>query len=71
MPRAPTAWFYQHYLGATTEVIGESLESSGADPVTGMIEMIKLTREIEMNSRLIQYQDAMIGQAVTSLGRVV
>jgi flagellar basal-body rod protein FlgF len=56
---------------STTEVIGESLESSGADPVTGMIEMIKLTREIEMNSRLIQYQDAMIGQAVTSLGRVV
>ena len=54
-----------------TEVIGASLESSGADPVTGMVEMIKLTREIEMNSRLIQYQDAMIGQAVTALGRVV
>ena len=55
----------------TTEVIGNSLEESGADPVTGMVEMIKLTREIEMNSRLIQYQDAMIGQAVTALGRVV
>lgn len=55
----------------STEVIGQSLESSGSDPVTGMVEMIKLTREIEMNSRLIQYQDAMIGQAVTSLGRVV
>ena len=54
-----------------TDVIGASLESSGADPVTGMVEMIKLTREIEMNSRLIQYQDAMIGQAVTALGRVV
>lgn len=54
-----------------TEVIGGSLESSGADPVAGMVEMIKLTREIEMNSRIIQYQDAMIGQAVTSLARVV
>jgi flagellar basal body rod protein FlgG len=36
-----------------------------------MVELIKLTREVEMNSRMIQYQDAMIGQAVTSLGRVV
>ena len=54
-----------------TEVRGASLESSTADPITGMIELIKLTREIEMNARMIQYQDAMIGQAVTSLGRVV
>jgi flagellar basal-body rod protein FlgG len=53
------------------EVRGSSLESSTADPVTGMVELIKLTREIEMNSRMIQDQDAMIGQAVTSLGRVV
>ena len=53
------------------EVVGGSLEASRSDPVTGMVELIKLTREIEMNSRLIQYQDAMIGQAVTSLGRVV
>jgi len=56
---------------AATEVIGGAVENSSADPVTGMVELIKLTREIEMNSRLIQYQDAMIGQAVTSLGRVV
>jgi flagellar basal body rod protein FlgG len=55
----------------STEVIGGALEASAADPVTGMVELIKLTREVEMNSRLIQYQDAMIGQAVTSLGRVV
>ena len=54
-----------------TEVIGGALEASAADPVTSMVELIKLTREIEMNSRMIQYQDAMIGQAVTSLGRVV
>ena len=54
-----------------TKVRGGSLESSTADPVTGMVELIKLTREIEMNSRMIQYQDAMIGQAVTALGRVV
>ena len=53
------------------EVVPKALEGSGADPVTGMVDLIKLTREIEMNSRLIQYQDAMIGQAVTSLGRVV
>ena len=55
----------------TAEVIGSSLEQSAANPISGMVELIKLTREVEMNSRLIQYQDAMIGQAVTSLGRVV
>ena len=52
-------------------VRGGALESSTADPVTGMVQIIKLTRDIEMNSRMIQYQDAMIGQAVTALGRVV
>ena len=52
-------------------VRGGALESSTADPVTGMVQLIKLTRDIEMNSRMIQYQDAMIGQAVTALGRVV
>lgn len=54
-----------------TTVIGSALEQSGSNPISGMVELIKLTREVEMNSRMIQYQDAMIGQAVTSLGRVV
>ena len=54
-----------------TDVRSAALEASAADPVGGMVQLIKLTRAIEMNSRLIQYQDAMIGQAVTSLGRVV
>jgi flagellar basal body rod protein FlgG len=52
-------------------VIGSALEQSGSNPISGMVDLIKLTREVEMNSRMIQYQDAMIGQAVTSLGRVV
>ncbi|HAW96142.1 MAG TPA: hypothetical protein DCX60_07700 [Phycisphaerales bacterium] len=55
----------------TTDVVGSALEQSGSNPISGMVDLIKLTREIEMNSRMIQYQDAMIGQAVTSLGRVV
>ena len=55
----------------TTSVVGSALEQSGSNPISGMVDLIKLTREVEMNSRMIQYQDAMIGQAVTSLGRVV
>ena len=54
-----------------TEVVGGALEESASDPISGMVELIKLTRQIEMNSRMIQYQDAMIGQAVTALARVV
>ena len=54
-----------------TTVVGSALEQSGSNPISGMVDLIKLTREVEMNSRMIQYQDAMIGQAVTSLGRVV
>ncbi|MAJ47909.1 MAG: hypothetical protein CBC35_11680, partial [Planctomycetes bacterium TMED75] len=53
------------------EVVGASLEQSAANPISGMVELIELTRQIEMNSRMIQYQDAMIGQAVTALARVV
>ena len=53
------------------EVIGSSLEQSATNPISGMVELIELTRQIEMNSRMIQYQDAMIGQAVTALTRVV
>ena len=53
------------------QVIGGALEESAANPISGMVELIKLTRQIEMNSRMIQYQDAMIGQAVTALARVV
>jgi flagellar basal body rod protein FlgG len=54
-----------------TTVVGSALEQSASNPISGMVDLIKLTREVEMNSRMIQYQDAMIGQAVTSLGRVV
>ena len=53
------------------EVVGSALEQSAANPISGMVELIELTRQIEMNSRMIQYQDAMIGQAVTALARVV
>ena len=53
------------------EVVGSALEQSASNPISGMVELIELTRQIEMNSRMIQYQDAMIGQAVTALARVV
>ena len=58
-------------VASEAEIVGSSLEQSAANPISGMVELIKLTRQIEMNSRMIQYQDAMIGQAVTALARVV
>ena len=58
-------------VASEAEIVGSALEQSAANPISGMVELIKLTRQIEMNSRMIQYQDAMIGQAVTALARVV
>lgn len=58
-------------VASDAQVVGSTLEQSAANPVSGMVELIKLTRQIEMNSRMMQYQDAMIGQAVTALARVV
>ncbi|MEE2681491.1 MAG: flagellar hook basal-body protein [Planctomycetota bacterium] len=58
-------------VAGDAQVVGSALEQSAANPISGMVELIKLTRQIEMNSRMMQYQDAMIGQAVTALARVV
>jgi flagellar basal-body rod protein FlgF/flagellar basal-body rod protein FlgG len=40
------------------------LEHSGAKPTQEMMAMIETTRAFEANTRLIQYQDSMIGGLV-------
>ena len=40
------------------------LEQSGANPTREMMAMIETTRAFEANTRLIQYQDSMIGGLV-------
>lgn len=45
------------------------LEGSTTDPVHGMVDLIETSRAFEMNMNLIRYQDEMLGQLISSVGR--
>jgi flagellar basal body rod protein FlgG len=55
---------------ATGTLVPESRELSTYDPVQGLASMIEASRSYQMNATLLQMQDDLIGQAVTTLGRV-
>ncbi len=46
------------------------LESSGVDPVKGLVDVIDNTREIEDNANMIHYHDMLMDRAINTLGRV-
>jgi flagellar basal-body rod protein FlgF len=54
-----------------TEVRQRTLEQSVADPVNAMVELMRQSRMLEANVRLIQYQDNLTGQAITGITRSV
>lgn len=66
------------YRAAAVERVPESdggvmqyaVESSTADPVRSMVEMIRQSRLFEANVRMLQYQDNMNAQAITGLARL-
>jgi flagellar basal body rod protein FlgG len=47
-----------------------ALERSNADPVRSMIEMLRQSRLLEANLRMLQYQDSLTGQAITGITRL-
>ncbi len=51
-------------------LISGSLEGSNFDIMQGLATMIEASREYQMNATLLQLQDQLTGQAVTTLGRV-
>ena len=55
----------------STSVEQRSLEQSLADPVTSMVELMRQSRMLEANVRMIQYQDNLTGQAITGITRNV
>lgn len=55
---------------ATGSLIAGSREQSNFDAMTGLAELIEVSRAYQMNATLLQMQDAATGQAVTTLGRV-
>ena len=48
----------------------ESLEGSTFDVMQGLAEMIEATRAFQFNAKMIQLQDQLTGQAVTTVGRI-
>jgi len=52
-----------------TTVHGGFVERSTQNPMTGLVEMIEVTRAHELNARMISLQDQTIGQAVNTVGR--
>ena len=52
-----------------SEVHGGFIERSAQSPITGLVEMIEVTRAHELNARMITLQDQTIGLAVNTVGR--
>jgi len=46
------------------------LESGNADPVQLMTQMVQVSRAYEAAQKMVQVQDELLGQAITSLGRL-
>jgi len=57
-------------VAASGSFVPESREASTFDAVTGLTALMEATRSYQMNATLLQMQDEMTGQLVTTLGRV-
>jgi flagellar basal-body rod protein FlgF len=53
----------------STEVEQRMLEQSAADPINSMVELMRQSRMLEANVRMMQYQDSMTGQAIAGITR--
>lgn len=51
-------------------VHGGFIERSAQSPITGLVEMIEVTRAHQLNAQMISLQDQTIGQAANTVGRV-
>jgi flagellar basal-body rod protein FlgF len=56
---------------AAGTLVSNAREESNYDAMTGLAEMIEVSRAYQMNATLLQLQDTATGQAVSTLGRVV
>jgi flagellar basal-body rod protein FlgG len=55
---------------AEANLVTESLEGSTFDVMQGLAALIEATRAFQLNARMVQLQDQVTGQAVTTVGRV-
>ena len=54
----------------TGSILQNFLEVSNVNTVSAMVDMITVARTYEMNQKMIQTQDNLLGKAVNDLGRV-
>lgn len=55
---------------ASGRFVAESLEGSNFEVMTGLAGMIEASRAYQLNATMLQMQDTMTGQAVTTVGRL-
>lgn len=53
------------------KVVSGFLEMSNVNPISEMVRMIEVQRAYELNSKVITTADALVGRAVTEVGRVM
>lgn len=55
---------------STAQVHSGFIERSTVDSVTGLVDMIEVSRAYELNAKLLSLQDQTLGAAVTRVGRI-
>ncbi|HZL34132.1 MAG TPA: flagellar hook-basal body protein [Tepidisphaeraceae bacterium] len=55
---------------ATGSLAIESQEKSNVDPTTELAELMTTQRNLEANANMIKYQDSMLAQLVSSVGKI-
>tara|TARA_Y100000589_G_scaffold14395_1_gene11647 strand:+ start:32194 stop:32967 length:774 start_codon:yes stop_codon:yes gene_type:complete len=66
----PTAGSGRAEADDSTTVRQGYLESSTVNPIIAMKDLMELSRALEANVRMMQYQDVLMGQAAGTLGKV-
>ncbi|HRX87738.1 MAG TPA: flagellar hook-basal body protein [Phycisphaerae bacterium] len=55
---------------ATPMVHAGHVERSTMDPITGMVDMIEVSRAYQLNAQMVSLQDTTLGEAVSRVGRI-
>lgn len=56
---------------SSATLISGALEGSGVDPIAALTDMMETSRNVNTNTRLMQYHDKLMELAVNRLGRIV
>lgn len=69
--RAPATARLERAEESDMKVHQYCIEESAADPITSMVELMRQSRLLEANVRMMQNQDNLTGQAITGITRMV